>query len=199
MKIENVKVCGINESIIASGYPKKALIEPEKENKEPTADDYKRAIGLGRARIGSAHDCFLKGIIVQADIEAPQYWWLQFGRYHFADIISSQSKMHKITEMNINMQCNPYVSYTVIDCLTKLVKKYNENTDGDKREELFRKIISNVPMGLRLTARITTNYLQLKTIYAQRRFHRLEEWKTFCDWIEELPETKQLIGWETIA
>jgi hypothetical protein len=49
-------------------------------------------------------------------------------------------------------------------------------------------------MGLELTARITTNYLQLKTIYAQRHNHKLEEWRDFCRFIESLPFAGELIA-----
>lgn len=48
--------------------------------------------------------------------------------------------------------------------------------------------------GLRLTARITTNYRQLKTIYQQRKNHRLPEWRAFCAWIETLPRAEFITG-----
>ena len=32
----------------------------------------------------------------------------------------------------------------------------------------------------------------LKTIYAQRKSHRLPEWRDFCAWIETLPMFKEL-------
>jgi hypothetical protein len=48
-------------------------------------------------------------------------------------------------------------------------------------------------MGYEMWMGISTNYLQLKTIYKQRRKHKLEEWKYFCDWIETLPQAKELI------
>lgn len=53
-------------------------------------------------------------------------------------------------------------------------------------------VASGYPSGLLLTARITTNYLQLKSIYAQRKTHRLPEWKQFCMWVEGLPLVKEL-------
>ncbi len=54
-------------------------------------------------------------------------------------------------------------------------------------------MLMNTPMGLEYTARLTTNYLQLKTIYKQRRNHRSAQWQAFCDWIEELPLAQELI------
>jgi len=90
MKIENIKVYGLEQAVKVSGYP----MQNENYSEE-------RAKRLGSCQPGAGHDCFLKGIIVTADITAPQYFWLQFQRYHFADIISSESKMHCLTKMNL--------------------------------------------------------------------------------------------------
>ena len=176
MKIDNVEIYGIKESIIASGYP----METNIEDCYVTSSDVGRASMLANTSPGVGHNCFLKGITVQADITAPQYFWLQFGRYHFADIISSQSKMHRITQMDIDKQCNEYVFTSTIKAFKGWIKKYKNG------QILFQELIANCPMGLELKARITTNYLQLKTIHLQRRPHKLQEWQKFCDWIETL-------------
>lgn len=208
MEITNYSVYGLSSSIRASGYPKMTeinypwLTDMSVEDAVGNYDkENKRAITLGHAPSGSAHDCFLKGIIVQADVTAPQYWWLQFGRYHFADIVSSQSKMHKLTSMDIDKQCNEYVDERVKDVLRGYVDIYNnwESYDGyddnkiHSKDECFQMIMANCPMGLMLTARITTNYLQLKTIYNQRKGHRLNEWKVFCEWILKLQRFEELV------
>ena len=61
-------------------------------------------------------------------------------------------------------------------------------------EEMYLEILYSNPAGFRLHARMTTNYRQLKTIYQQRRTHRLPEWRAFCDWIETLPHAEFIIG-----
>ena len=60
----------------------------------------------------------------------------------------------------------------------------------------YLKVLYNIPTGFKLTAAMTTNYRQLKTIYAQRRTHRLPEWREFCKWIETLPHAEFIIGGE---
>ena len=40
---------------------------------------------------------------------------------------------------------------------------------------------------------MTTNLRQLKTIYYQRRNHKLPDWKMFCDWLEQLEVFKELV------
>lgn len=191
MKIENEEILGIESALKASGCPKQVYIDREEDMNEMLS----RGSRLGNCRTGAGHDCYLKGIAVQADVTAPQYWWLQFGRYHFADIVSSQSKMHKILNMDILEQCNKHVWASTIDNLKKIISFYNSQGKGTHREkELFQSVIANTPMGLMLKARITTNYLQLKTMYQQRKHHKLEEWTIFCDWITTLPYFNQLTG-----
>lgn len=64
-------------------------------------------------------------------------------------------------------------------------------TQRISKSDVFMKVISNCPMGLEQTMRITTNYLQLKTIYHQRKHHKLKDWHIFCEWIESLPKFKE--------
>jgi len=103
--------------------------------------------------------------------------------------------MHSITKMNIDESCNRLVSPVIKEELKKLIEVYHSIPDyeWDVKQQMFQEVIANVPMGFMLTARLTTNYLQLKTIYTQRKNHKLEEWKEFCNWIEELPFFKKLV------
>lgn len=205
MKIQNVHVYGLNESIIASGYPMKTTIE---QMACTNVDDLNRSTRLSHSVGGSGHDCFLKGIIVQLDLTVPQYFWQQAKRYHWFDIVSSQSTMHKILKMDMEKSCNEYVHPIIKQLLSYLIHAYTEEkyteadiltykqfgkVDANNKEELFKAIISNIPSGLELTARVSTNYLQLKTIYKQRRAHKLSEWREVCKWMETLPLFKDLI------
>lgn len=210
MEIRNLKVYGLRESIERSGYPKsfgdvQELIIPLTLNDS----SYKRASHLGACHTGEGHDCFLKGIVVQFDLKYTQYFSMQMERYHWFDIISSQSKMHTITQRgDIRTFCNRWVDDEIINRVNFWIHKYNdhqENNDTNSchltysKEEIFMKIISNMPMGFELWAGITTNYLQLKTIYQQRKNHKLPEWKWFCEYMEnELPMFKDLISLKTM-
>lgn len=179
--ITNLYVYGLNESIVASNYPMLTDISEAEINE-------KRAVKLGSAASGSGHDCFLKGIIVQFDLRLAQYMWQQVKRYHFFDFVSSQSTMHRITKMDIDSQCNEYVDVRIKDVAKEKIMCYNNG------EISISEVLSNIPQGLTLTARITTNYLQLKTIYKQRKNHRLNEWQLFCKQLEELPYFLEFIG-----
>ena len=198
IKIDNARVYGLDESIIASGYPMQTytvdLDELEILDEEIiTKKDLKRVKHLGNAVAGSGHDCFLKGIIVQFDLQVPEYIWRQLDRYHFIDYISSQSKMHRITKINLDSVCNRYVYDEVKEILKSIIDKYEAEADTDKKKELFNEIIANTPAGLMLTARMTTNYLQLKSIINQRSNHKMQEWKYLCDWFKTLPMFEELV------
>ena len=67
------------------------------------------------------------------------------------------------------------------------VKPANPTKEG------YLELLYSNPCGFRLTSRMTTNYQQLKTIYSQRKTHRLPEWRAFCKWIETLPYAKEFI------
>lgn len=206
--IKNVNVYGLNESLVASGYP---MLADTGSMREPDEKDFNRCCKLGSAKSGSGHDCSLKGIIVQFDLTMSQYMWQQAKRYHWFDFVSSTSTMHRITKMNIENSCNRHVSMHTIILLKQLVEMYNslngeELSSSDKfgleligvdfvnnKQDLFHAIISNIPSGFLLTSRMTTNYLQLKTMYHQRKHHKLYDWREFCEWCESLPMFKELI------
>ena len=177
--VKNINVYGLENAIRSSGWPKSVT--------EPDVNEG-RALKLGNATPGSGHDCFLKGIVFQADITASHAFWIQWSRYHFCDIVSSQSKMHKITEMDLSLQCSPYVDKTIIDHCNMLVQKYI----GLRSPESFEQMIMNLPMGLMLTASITDNYLSLKTQYIQRKTDKLQEWEEYLLVMQELPMFRHL-------
>ena len=199
IKVDNVRIYGIEESIIASGYPMQT--ETFNMNEINLKDkDLKRAMHLGNAVAGSGHDCFAKGITVQFDLQVPEYIWRQLDRYHFIDYVSSQSKMHRILKIDIDKACNKYVTETSINLLNYLIEEYNKiNNDTDfkvklrngevvtNKEDVFNMIIANTPSGIMLTARMTTNYLQLKSIVGQRNNHKMQEWRLLCDYFKTLP------------
>ena len=208
IKVDNAKVYGLEESILASGYPMMTETLDMNGYFGPSEGDLKRAKHLGKAKPGSGHDCYLKGITLQFDLQVPEYIWRQLDRYHFIDYISSQSKMHRILELNVDDMCNKYVTKDTIDLLNHQINMYNsfdknqefwetrgikylELRNGDTvpfcKEELFNLIIANCPCGLMLTARMTTNYLQLKSICNQREYHKMQEWRMLVQWFKGLP------------
>jgi len=184
-EISNVRVYDLKESIIASGYPMQTDIGDEDFD-----EALKRAIRLAKQPSNSGHGNFLTGIRVSYDIKYPQYLSPQLQRYHFNDIVSSQSKMHRLAKLDIESSCNEYVAQGVIDVVKVLQELYNYNPSYVN----YMMLVSNCPLGLELTMRCSTNYMQLKTIYNQRKNHKLkEDWGAYIEFIQSLPYAKELI------
>ncbi len=209
MKFKNIQVFGLETSIIRSGYPMKNGEPEEIICYEDALLGIDRAKKLANTPAGSGHSNFRKGIIVQFDILYTQYFAQQLQRYSFVNIISSQSKMHKLASVkNILLNCNNYVMCSIANEINYLIRIYNNetfpyrytDTSGEDftirdKKECFHYIISNLPMGYQLWMGVSTNYEQLATIYRQRckHKHKLEDWAEFGEFIEGLPMSKELI------
>ena len=110
LEISNVKVYDLEETLVASGNAMRT--EPVEVTPEEVEKGLKRMQKLVKTSANSnvhCHDNALTGIRVSFDIKYPQYWSLEFQRYHFADIVTSSSKMHRLCKMNIANACNKYV------------------------------------------------------------------------------------------
>lgn len=182
--ITNTMVYGLDESIRRAKYP--------------MATDLSRLDGalvpgvlrLATCAKGAGHDNWLNGVVVQFDLTYTVKAWTEAERYHFLDFVSSQSTMHRIAEFELDKQYDEHTDPRIIGIVRELRDRYRETKDP---EDYLRLLMSN-PCGFKLTAGMTTNYRQLKTIYTQRRNHRLPEWREFCQWIETLPHSELITG-----
>lgn len=176
MKITNLQVYDMHNSIRASGYPMKERLDFNSQHRYIDDLDWKRAVSLASRESSEGHDNFLSGIIVSFDLTCTIKMWTEFERYHFAQIVSSQSTMHRLSKMQLDIAFTPYTDAKIIERLQTLQKRYNE----EPNESNFLTLLYSCPTGLDLTARVTTNYRQLKTILKQRHNHKLPEWRSFC-------------------
>lgn len=180
----NTKVYGLDESIIRSKYPKSV-------DTSTLNDDVTNGIlALAQSDMGEGHDNFLNGIIVQFDLTYTIKAWTEAERYHFFDFISSQSTMHKIAEFDIEKQCCKYVTPATIAEVNRLKDIYNAHPTIEN----YLYLLYNVPTGFKLTAGMTTNYRQLKTMRNQRPTHKIPEWRLFCKWVDTLPHSEFITG-----
>ena len=192
--VNNVRVYGLTESIRRAKFPKSVDVY---QLSDELTDGIK---SLAQAQRGSGHDNWLKGVVVQFDLTFTNKAWVEAERYHWFDIVSSQSTMHRIAQFDLDKAYINYVDSRVVDIMKEKINEYNalfsptlpascselEDLSRRKAEKMLEILYTN-PAGFRLTAGMTTNYQQLKTIYAQRKTHRLPEWRCFCNWIETLP------------
>ena len=183
--VSNAKVFGLHDSIRRAKFPMSTDVS--KLNKELTSGIER----LAKSRPGEGHDQFLTGVIVQFDLTLTNKCWCEAERYHFLDFVSSQSTMHRITKFDLDCAYDEHVDPRIIDVIKSKVAEYQDmmvkDTSEEKLKEKYLEILYCNPAGFKLTAGMTTNYRQLKTIYRQRKHHRLKEWRDFCRWIETLP------------
>lgn len=206
--ISNVKVFGIEDSFKASKYP--MAVDISKLDCKPTNTIKK----LASCKMGTGHDNWLNGCIVQFDLSFTIKAWTEAERYHFFDFVSSQSTIHRITKFDLDDAYIEYVDKRIIAIMKGKIHEYNKlalnieytssvnsdtyniETNAQYTELLKNKyleILYSNPCGFKLTARMTTNYRQLKTIYWQRKNHKLPEWREFCKWCETLPYFKEYV------
>ena len=209
MKVENVKIYDLEESLVASGYPMRTDTE-SKDLEDKDVNRGKKLVDATKTGNG-AHAQFLTGIRVNFDLTCSNKMWVEAERYRFLEFVSSQSTMHRITKFNLDKAYNEYVDPRIIEIMKEKVEAYNdyclEISGGlipqdqkiieeieNKKKKMYLEILYSNPSGFELTARMTTNYRCLKNIYIQRKNHRLPEWREFCKWIETLPYFEELIN-----
>lgn len=163
---------------------------------------------------GTDHRKFMRMITVYLDITAPLYWWKEFDTYKVGTVANSCSTMHKIAEKEFtleNFSCEHLLSYwgeekvnptiiypctpmqhlnQTIACLNVCHKKYLETKD----KKYWWQMIQLLPSSYNQRRTVMLNYEVLANIYKSRRNHKLDEWHTFCDWIEGLPYSALITG-----
>lgn len=191
--ISNDKVYGLESSIKRAKYPMST--DTSTLNTDLT-DGIKTLAQSGR---GEGHDQWLTGVVVQFDLTLTVKCWTEAERYHFFDFISSQSTMHRITKFDLDKAYIEYVDPRIVEIMKEKVALYNEMCAAEERDEesikeQYLRVLYSNPCGFKLTAGMTTNYRQLKTIYNQRKTHRLPEWRAFCEWVRTLPMSELITG-----
>ena len=200
--VSNVSIYGLEESVQGFRYP--MAVEQPVPGNEVAEQIFRHASGP----VGGP-DSFLNGIIVQFDLTFTNKAWVEAERYHFLDFVATQSVIQRMTMSDLDQAYIDYTDPRIIAIMKEKIREYNSlqedikarmeegkdvTTLKDVSREMYLKILYSNPAGFRLTARMTTNYRQLKTIYRQRRENRLPEWRAFCEWITTLPQSELITG-----
>lgn len=148
-------------------------------------------------KAGTDHRKFVRMIFVSVDVTAPMYWWKEYDTYKVGTVANSTSTMHKITSKPFELSdfSTDHMNQQGIDAINEIIKvledlrlKYLETKDKD----IWYTIIQLLPSSYNQMRTCTLNYENLVSIYYARKNHKLQEWHTYCDWIEELPYFKEL-------
>ncbi len=156
---------------------------------------------------GTDHRKFMRMITVYVDITAPLYWWKEFDTYKVGTVANSCSTMHKIADKEFTLEdfsCEHmnHTSLNVLKEIIDLLNKYREdylNPEAEKigvKKDYWWQMIQLLPSSYNQRRTVMLNYEILANIYKSRKGHKLDEWNSFCDWIESLPYAELITGKE---
>ena len=149
-------------------------------------------------KAGSDHRKFIRQVMVSVDITAPIYWWKEYDTYKVATVANSTSTMHKIHSKPFELDdfSHDHLTPDGLELLTFIISRLEEirlRFVEEKKKEDWYDLIQLLHSSYKQMRTCTLNYETLINIYHARKNHKLQEWHTFCDWIETLPYGKELI------
>ena len=153
-------------------------------------NDYELALKLCKA--GSDHRKFMRMIIVSMDVTAPLYWWKEYDTYKVGTVANSTSTMHKIHSKAFSRQdfsCDR-MSEGALACLDSVIRVLEDarlKFVETKKKHYWDDMIQLLPSSYNQKRTIVLSYEVLCNMYHARKAHKLDEWRDFCKWVEELP------------
>ena len=174
------------------------------------------------AKAGNDHGKFLRMINVTLDITAPLYWWKEFDTYKVGTVANSCSTMHKIHAKEFELddfshehlidgdkECideDDWVDVSEDGCdmdqwdaiefvkmIVRALNVYRLRYLETKDKKYWWQMIQLLPSSYNQRRTVQLNYQVLKTMYYARKEHKLDEWREFCKWIEELPYFREIV------
>ena len=176
-----------------------------------------RDLMLRLRKAGPDHRKFMRMIVVYMDITAPLYWWKEFDTYKVGTVANSCSTMHKIAAKEFTLddfsrdhlyECNEFKEMyfssdvcskelTATDALKIIIdalNNYREQYLVTKDKSDWWQMIQLLPSSYNQKRTVMLNYEVLANIYAARKDHKLNEWRTFCDMCCTLPISELITG-----
>lgn len=163
---------------------------------------------------GTDHRKFMRMLTVYVDINAPLYWWKEFDTYKVGTVANSCSTMHKIHAKDFTLDdfshehlfdgienvegvsdLEYYENPTLaLDYIVKVLNYYRDRFIETNDKRFWWQMIQLLPTSYNQKRTVMLNYEVLANIYKSRKNHKLDEWHTFCEWIEELPYSFLITG-----
>ena len=153
-------------------------------------NDYDLMMRLAKA--GPEHAKYRRMIVVYADVTAPRYWWTEYDTYKVGTVANSCSTMHKIADKKFtpdDFSTEHLVgkSFAALKNTLDVMNLEREHYLATKDKDCWWQMIQLLPQSYNQKRTIMLNYEVLANIYRQRKGHKLDEWRDFCKWIEQLP------------
>ena len=160
------------------------------------------------ANAGTDHRKFMRMIPVYVRITAPLYWWKEADTYKIGTVANSCSTMHKIQEKEFTLDdfshehivCQTTLDYIIqeLNCWRSRYIQYDEDETvginlSMSKKDIWWQMIQLLPSSYNQTRNVMLNYEVLANMYHSRKNHKLDEWREFCKWIEDLPYSYLII------
>lgn len=148
---------------------------------------------------GPVHAKYRRMIVVYLDITAPLYWWKEFDTYKVGTVANSCSTMHKIAEKEFTTSdfSTDHMYMNTLEILCNVIFALNDARKQfleTKKKVYWWQMIQLLPSSYNQKRTVMLNYEVLAGIYPMRKEHKLDEWREFCQWIEQLPYSEIIIG-----
>ena len=153
---------------------------------------------------GTDHRKFMRMITVYMDIIAPLYWWKEYDTYKVGTVANSCSTMHKIAAKEFTLDDFSHehleedsiaVLESVIHTLNVHREWFNEKARDDPKIDWWQ-MIQLLPSSYNQRRTVMLNYEVLANMYKSRKNHKLDEWRTFCEYIKTFPYSELITGKE---
>lgn len=201
IKIEHVEVCGWEAAIRGMRNPKNSRSKMDSDFSGGVCKIGPNDLMLMHAlcKAGSDHRKFLRMITVNMDITAPLYWWKEYDTYKVGTVSNSCSTMHKIADkkFSINDFSYEHLKPLALEHMHKTVDMLNMYRDyflETKNNDDWWQLIQLLPTSYNQKRTVLLNYEVLCNMYHARKHHKLDEWHTFCDAVEQLPYADLITG-----
>nr|DAH99817.1 MAG TPA: hypothetical protein [Caudoviricetes sp.] len=141
---------------------------------------------------GTDHSKFLRMIGVTCDLTAPLYWWKEYDTYKVGTVANSCSTMHKIHAKKFEREdfSTDHLIPRMKEVLDVTIANLNAcrgNFLETQDKKWWWQMIQLLPTSYNQKRTVQLNYAVLRNIYHSRKNHKLDEWHTFCHWVEGLP------------
>ena len=208
IKIENVDVHGVARAIYSARNAMNSWDKSDSRFETDTMGENDLKLAKQLVKAGTDHSKFMRMITVTLDITAPMYWWKEASTYKVGTVRNSCSTMHTIHKKEFTLadfSCehlddewfdvdslgytdnSEIRSITLLELIVEVLNVYRKKYLKTKNKNDWWQMIQLLPSSYNQRSTVQLNYAVLRNIYHARKGHKLNEWRDFCKWIEELP------------
>ena len=201
IKIENVHVDNIVRAVYSARNAMNSWSKSDSDWENDRLGVADLALAKSLAKGGSVHAKYRRMVNVTCDITAPLYWWKEYDTYKVGTVANSCSTMHKIhaEEFTLDDFSCDHLEQGWLDVFDRIIDLLNGAREAfieTKSKRYWWQMIQLLPSSYNQMRTVQLNYEVLCSMYHDRKNHKLDEWHSFCEWIETLPYSELITGKE---